>query len=277
MLSKKKLDPTLSPDLWSHTRAIAQVPFDPSCIETKIFHIGSTSLAIDVIQDMDKAHQFLLSRRKFELKNWTDTDIFPHFGVIWPSALALAAELEQFLQDPTTSPHATRGHNSSDSRSLKCLELGCGLAIPSLLLKKNWSHHDTVVTDRHPWVPHFLDRNMRKNKVQLEYFPLDWRASGSFANRFPWIKPHSYDLIYGSDLLYYPWQPRSLAETIALLVKPEQGRALVADPGRRFMDEFRAQTKSFGLSILHESVRSIPWGQTPVNVKIVQIGSATPE
>lgn len=242
-------------------KEVAFLPFDSSNIETRLQPIGSFQLVVDVIKDMDAAHQFLLSRRKFELKNWAENDIFPHFGVIWPSALALAGEV-------ANSPY------SSMENSMHCLELGCGLALPSVILKKRWPHLDIMATDRHPWVPIFLQRNVKRNKIQLKYENLEWRALRREQSRYVWLRPMNYGLILGSDLLYYPWQPAALAHTIKLLLEPTKGHAMIADPGRRFLDEFNTQIKLSGLKIFKEQVIPVNWGHSTVKVTILHIKCA---
>jgi 2-polyprenyl-3-methyl-5-hydroxy-6-metoxy-1,4-benzoquinol methylase len=246
-----------SPQHSNNSSRTLDVPIDSSFIETRILSFGSLSLALDVITDMDKAHQFLLSRRKYELKNWTDTDIFPHFGVIWPSALALATVLTQTL--------------GKQKQDISCLELGCGLAIPSLLLKKTYGHFQMTATDRHPWVPKFLERNQKKNHIKISYYPLEWRAIDSKDSRTPWLTLKSYDLIIGSDLLYYPWQPRSLARTIAMLLKPGTGQAVIADPGRRFLDEFQSQAQSQGLTLSKVEEHHVPWSQSKIAITLMHL------
>lgn len=241
--------------------ALVEVPLDPSFIETRLQRIGTSSLALDVIGDMDRAHQYLLSRRKHELKNWGENDIFPHFGVIWPSALALANIITKSI-DGQKNP-------------IGCLELGCGLAIPSLLIKKAFPSYKITATDRHPWVPTFLKRNLKKNQLEIDYHPLEWRAIDSDKSRYPWLDLKSYDLVIGSDLLYYPWQPRALARTLALLLKPDGGRALIADPGRRYLDEFRTQALAQGLILAHEEEHPVEWNQEKAPITVIHLVAST--
>ena len=101
---------------------------------------------------------------------------WPIFGVVWPSSLVLA----HFLVDYDT-------HNK------RILEVGCGMALSSLLLNKQES--DVTATDRHPEAEKFLQRNTVLNGDSCIAFErVDWADSGDDLGLF--------DLIVGSDLLY---------------------------------------------------------------------------
>ncbi len=83
----------------------------------------------------------------------------PYFGVIWPSARALATYLA-LLDDK-----AILGKN--------VLELGCGLAIPSMVAAKRGAK--VLATDFHALVPQFLAKNLSLNSpIQIEYQEANW-------------------------------------------------------------------------------------------------------
>ena len=65
--------------------------------------------------------------------------LWPIFGVVWPSGLVLA--------------HYICDYNTSSKR---ILELGCGMALSSLLLNKQ--HANITATDYHPETGAFLAR-----------------------------------------------------------------------------------------------------------------------
>ena len=66
----------------------------------------------------------------------------PYFGVPWPAGLALAKLIDE---------------EAEKWRGREVLEIGCGLALPSLVLSRAGAL--VTATDLHPDVPHFLDRN----------------------------------------------------------------------------------------------------------------------
>ncbi len=72
---------------------------------------------------------------------------WPLFGVIWPSSLVLA----HFISDYQTG-------------SKRILEVGCGMALTSLLLNKKCA--DITSTDYHPEVEKFLMRNTYSTKTK---------------------------------------------------------------------------------------------------------------
>ena len=81
---------------------------------------------------------------------------WPIFGIIWPSSLALA----QFMQ-------------TYSIEKKRVLEVGCGIALPSLLL--NARQADITATDYHPEVEPFLIRNTSLNNgAAIAYEQADW-------------------------------------------------------------------------------------------------------
>ena len=69
---------------------------------------------------------------------------WPIFGVVWPSSLVLAHFIHNF-----------------DTGAKRILEVGCGMAVSSLLLNKKKA--DITATDYHPETEGFLLRNSRLN------------------------------------------------------------------------------------------------------------------
>lgn len=113
---------------------------------------------------------------------------WPLFGVIWPSSLVLANHMLDY-----------------DIAGKRILEVGCGMALSSLLL--NHRHADITATDYHPTVEYFLDRNTLLNSSkEIAFERLDWAQVNSGLGRF--------DMIIGSDLLYEDQHVSTLAAFI---------------------------------------------------------------
>jgi predicted nicotinamide N-methyase len=149
-------------------------------------------------------------------------ELCPYFGVIWPSARGLA----QFLSDLPQSALSNKN----------VLELGCGLALPSMLASKIGAQ--VIATDFHPEVPGFLKTNIQKNQLEnLNYRAVNWEVEMPNFEKFDWV--------IGSDVLYEKRYAESLAKTIDQLVKPD-GKVLIADPGRPYLQSFVDAMKSFG-------------------------------
>lgn len=84
---------------------------------------------------------------------------WPLFGLLWPSSLRLA---ERLALRPVTGE--------------RILELGCGLALPSLVGHRRGA--DITASDCHPLSGRFLRRNVRLNALApLAYRHGDWAAA----------------------------------------------------------------------------------------------------
>lgn len=130
---------------------------------------------------------------------------WPIFGVVWPSSLVLAHYI-----------------NDYDTEAKRILEIGCGMALSSLLLNKQEA--DITATDYHPEVQHFLKRNAAINQDQaIAYQQVDWADSNDSLGL--------YDLIIGSDLLYEDEHIKLLANFIQRHAKPHC-EVIIVDPGR---------------------------------------------
>lgn len=146
---------------------------------------------------------------------------WPLFGVIWPSSLVLA----HFMSDYETD-------------SKRTLEIGCGMALSSLLLNKQGV--DITATDYHPEVDGFLQRNAKLNGDKaIEFERVDWTAKNDNLGLF--------DLIIGSDLLYEDQHVELLASFIESHSKPTC-EVIIVDPGRGRKNKLKARMEKFGFT-----------------------------
>ncbi len=139
------------------------------------------------------------------------------FGVLWPSCLKLAEEIA--IRRP--------------SPSARVLELGCGLALPSLVAHRQGA--DVTASDLHPLAAGFLHDNLKRNGLpEMKYRVAAWGQALPLektpeAER---LAPASqFDLIVGSDLLY----ERGAAEPLAMLMAQHAAKGAevwVVDPNR---------------------------------------------
>lgn len=146
---------------------------------------------------------------------------WPLFGVLWPSSLVLA--------------HHMQGYDIAGKR---ILEVGCGMALASLLL--NHRQADITATDYHPAVEYFLDKNAELNGDKLITFErLDWsQTEGSLG---------LFDTIIGSDLLYEDQHVAILADFIGRHAKPNC-EVIIVDPGRGRKNKIIAKMAALGFS-----------------------------
>jgi predicted nicotinamide N-methyase len=162
--------------------------------------IGDLALRVELVERLDD----LLEHYARECP--ADTDMIPYYAQVWPAGLALADYL----------------HRLGDAlRGVRFIELGCGMAIPSLVAARHGAR--VLATDFHPDTEAYVRRNAALNGLDgLAYRRFDWCAE-DLGERF--------DLVVGSDLLYEARHAGPLARAVARLCGPE-GRAVLADPGR---------------------------------------------
>jgi predicted nicotinamide N-methyase len=127
----------------------------------------------------------------------------PYWAVLWRSGVALARELE-----------------SVALRGLSVVELGCGLAVPSLAAARAGAA--VLATDACSEALRLVAHNAEANDVRIETATVDWAAPDELLTRGP------FDLVLAADVLY---ERASVALLLSLLPRlaPE---AWLADPGR---------------------------------------------
>jgi predicted nicotinamide N-methyase len=138
--------------------------------------------------------------------------IAPYWAVLWRSAVALAWELDGV---------ALRGR--------RVVELGCGLAVPSIAAARAGAA--VLATDADAEALTLAARNAHANDVRIETATVDWAEPGELVRRAP------FDLVLAADVLY---ERASVAPLLSLLPRlaPE---AWLADPGRPAAGAFLEQ------------------------------------
>lgn len=169
----------------------------------------------------------------------------PYFGVVWPSARGLGEHL------------VVAGGESM--RGASVLEVGCGLAVPSLVAARLGAR--VTATDFHPDIPAFLARNVELNLFPtgalsgfdgtVEFVSWDWQNQDSPLGRFDWV--------IGSDILYEKQHPAPVARMLAAHCSP-QGRIVLADPGRPYLQAFVDEMRGlgYGCEVSTRAVRDRP-------------------
>jgi len=155
----------------------------------------------------------LISEEAFEHE-----ELLPYWAELWASGVALAHDI---------SMRALRG--------ARTLELGCGLALPSIAAARAGGR--VLATD---WAADAIDAataNAVRNGVEIETMVCDWSAPAPLLDRAP------FHLVLASDVLYERRNVRQLLELLPRLVSP-RGLILVADPGRPAAEEFLEGARS---------------------------------
>lgn len=141
---------------------------------------------------------------------------WPLFGLLWPSSIQMARRL---LRRPVRPEE-------------RILEIGCGLALPTLVGRRRGAR--VTASDRHPLARSFLETNASINNVSIiKYRHGQWGGNVAACARDTGAEPLSarYDLILGSDLLYDRNAPRELADFIDDHAESE-AEVWIIDPNR---------------------------------------------
>jgi predicted nicotinamide N-methyase len=168
---------------------------------------------------------------------------WPLFGLAWPSGMALAARLAQ------------REVRVGE----RILEIGCGLALPSLVGHRRGA--DVTASDCHPLAAAFLRANLRLNGLApMSYrhgqwnVPLRDRVRGG-AHRGSVVRGR-FDLIIGSDVLYERDAPGGLAAFIGRHASAGS-QVWIVDPDRSNRAAFNRQMAAEGFSRSEERLDAL--------------------
>ncbi|TPE53353.1 histidine kinase [Maribrevibacterium harenarium] len=152
------------------------------------------------------------------------SETWPIFGVLWPSSLVLAHHICDY-----------------EVEGKRILEIGCGMALSSLLLNKKCAN--ITATDYHPETQLFLNRNSQLNGDRvIPYERTDWASHDDSLGKF--------DIIIGSDLLYEDVHIALLADFIESHSQPDC-KVIIVDPGRGRKNKLTKRMLEFGFSSQH--------------------------
>jgi len=129
--------------------------------------------------------------------------IAPYWSVLWRSGVALAGAVADAGLDGT-----------------RVLELGCGLALPSIAAARAGAR--ALATDADPEALELVDRNAGLNGAQVDTAVVDWVDAGALADS------GAVDLVLAADVLYEDASVAPLLELFDAL----GAEVWLADPGR---------------------------------------------
>ncbi|HOY35890.1 MAG TPA: SAM-dependent methyltransferase [Piscinibacter sp.] len=182
----------------------------------------------------------LLDRQQFSdplgdaLAQGISSAAWPMFGLLWPSGAQLAARI---ALRPVTDGE-------------RILELGCGLALASLVGHRRGA--DMTASDCHPLAESFLLENLRLNQLgPMKYRHGHWggHAAAPARGELPASEmlDGRFQLIIGSDLLYERDDDGTLSRTIARHAAPG-AEVWIVDPDRGNRAAFHRQMLAAGFS-----------------------------
>jgi predicted nicotinamide N-methyase len=154
--------------------------------------------------------------------------LWPIFGQAWPAGRILADEM---------------AHH--DVAGKRVLEIGCGLALASLVLHQRGA--DITASDHHPLAGPFLTGNAELNGLpEIPYRDLRWERPDETLGLF--------DLIIGSDVLYERGHARLLAALVQRHGQPKM-EVLITDPGRGNSGAFSRLMSALGFVSTEQRLR----------------------
>ncbi|RTL22285.1 MAG: methyltransferase domain-containing protein [Burkholderiales bacterium] len=159
---------------------------------------------------------------------------WPLFGQVWPSGLHLAAAM------------AVRPQVDGE----RILEIGCGLALASLVCHRRGS--EVTASDIHPLAGAFLLENLRLNELApMRYCHGDWSEDAiAVSGGAPRVQGR-FDLIIGSDVLYERDDGGALAAFIERHALPGC-EVWIVDPNRSNRAAFTRRLAALGFEA-HET------------------------
>lgn len=164
------------------------------------------------------------------------------FGVIWPSSEVLAHLMYEY-----------------DINNKKILEVGCGIALSSLIL--NRLNANITATDYHPEAKNYLLENTKLNEdEEIPFIRTSWKDKNE-------NKLGKFDLIIGSDLLY----ERDHAQLLSRFINEHAHKkceVLLVNPNRGHQAKFTNKMVEYGFDCISFKPKDIDYLNEPYNGKI---------
>ncbi len=176
--------------------------------------VGSFNLRLLQLESFEQTVDDMIAELERQGKNDISPEDCPYFGQVWAAALGLAETLAVM-----------------DLKDKSILEVGCGLALPSIVAAKLGAKCTAI--DIHKDVEIFLKENLIANDLQvnaISYNCADWQLFSKSTGQ-------CFDLIIASDVLYENHHPRSLMEFFRTFLAPN-GEVLIVDPCRWHHQDF---------------------------------------
>jgi predicted nicotinamide N-methyase len=210
-------------DLVPPPHPIQELPYP---LKTRTLRFGDFGLKIEQLEHVEEAIDLVFEWLDAkQLPSQEIEHLAPYFGTIWPSAVALCEYLAKNF-----------AHSSQGMKGLTLLEVGCGLALPSLLAAKLGAQ--VTASDGHPDVVRFLERNLKHNHIdKLNFLVPDWAAG------LP--EGQHYDYVVASDILYESYHPAFFSKLLTSVCDGNT-TVIVTDPGRAYLQSFVNEMGSLG-------------------------------
>lgn len=172
--------------------------------KTQTITINAHTLKITTLKDRQQYDE------EAAIKDGISDALWPISGVIWPSSIILAVHMDHL--------------NLTDK---KVLDIGCGVAIPSLLAAVKGAI--VTATDFNTVAKELLEDNCKANGLEpIRFEQASWNTPISLG---------SFDLIVGADLLYEEEHFKILAAFINMQAHASS-TVIIVDHGRGYAKKF---------------------------------------
>ncbi|HEX6746716.1 MAG TPA: methyltransferase domain-containing protein [Longimicrobium sp.] len=189
--------------------------------DTRVERFGHGTFRVDVL--LPRAADALIDEAEFEAD-----ERLPYWADLWPAARGLARHLLDGGRGQGTGNRGQREVREPGVLDARVIELGCGVALPSLALRSLGA--DPLATDYYADALRFARANaVRNGLAPLRTAMLDWRHPPP---------GERWSLVVAADVLYEQRNAEALAALLPRILA-EGGRALLADPGRVYFSVFR--------------------------------------
>ena len=207
-------------------------PAPPSAVASDLgYQTKQENFLIDGVDDL--VIRSLLDKQQFHdplglaLHLGISSATWPIFGLLWPSGSRLAERI------------ALRPVNPLE----RILEIGCGLALSSLVGHRRGAH--MTASDCHPETARFLLENLRLNGLApMDYRHGQWGSQPVIQNSDIALTGQ-FNLIVGSDILYERDEQGTLAHFIDSHAAPG-AEVWVVDPNRGNRAHFHRHMAALG-------------------------------
>ena len=111
--------------------------------------------------------------------------------------------------------------NKATPSSFSCLELGCGLGLPAMLLHRFHPDSHVVLTDCESLLPQ-LQQNLTNNFTNTQHLQaatLDWESDEDLANLLVNCGLSAFDVVLNCDCIYEPLYGESWKSLLKVQIK----------------------------------------------------------
>jgi ETFB lysine methyltransferase len=196
--------------------------------------IGEGAQSRDVVLRKPQNADHLISEADYVMD-----ERLPYWADLWPSSRVLATALL-----------------AEDGAGRRLLEMGCGLGLDTVAAM--CAGFDVTSTDYYEQAIHMTRANAARNLGREPAVRMvNWRQWPEDLGQF--------DVVIAADVLYEKEYAILVAECLARALAPH-GEAIIADPGRLALPDFRAQLPLVGLTLAQTT--TVPYEDTVVKQQV---------